>query len=84
MVVNVDVFATAWQTGKTIVIKTNNVRGIFIENGSCICYFGEKIGHIIMLREDSINICSQFDYTMAEMLLDRRTVSDYEDSIEQL
>lgn len=51
--------------GALYLFKTQN-----LSKGSI---FGEKIGHIIMLREDSININSPFDYQIAELLLSQRS-----------
>ena len=47
--------------GSLLLSKTKNLQA-----GSVM---GERIGHIIMLREDSINICSKFDFAVAEFLL---------------
>jgi len=47
--------------GALLLFKTDNLlRGDI---------FGEKIGHIIMPKEDSINICSEFDYRIAEFFI---------------
>jgi CMP-N-acetylneuraminic acid synthetase len=53
--------------GALCLFKVNN-----LSKGSI---FGEKTGHIIMLREDSINIRSKFDYDLAEFLLSRQNAA---------
>jgi len=50
--------------GSFLLFKTSN-----LQTGSVM---GERIGHVIMLREDSINICSKFDFNVAEFLLKKR------------
>lgn len=50
--------------GALCLFKTKN-----LSKGSI---FGEKTGQIIMLKEDSLNIRSSFDYEVAEFLLSRR------------
>ena len=35
-------------------------------------FMGERIGHIIMLREESVNICSKYDFEIAQFLLKKR------------
>ena len=47
--------------GALLLFRTKN-----LEKGSI---FGNKIGHIIMLKEESININSLFDFKIAEFLL---------------
>ena len=50
--------------GSLLLFKTENLlKGISS---------GEKVGHIIMLREDSINICSDYDFQVAELFLGKR------------
>ena len=50
--------------GALLLFKTKNLQA-----GSVM---GERIGHIIMLSEDSINICSKFDFDVAEFWLNKR------------
>lgn len=50
--------------GALLLFKTKN-----LGKGSIM---GDKVGHIIMLREDSINIVSPFDYKVARVLLKER------------
>ncbi len=55
--------------GALLLIKTKN-----LNSGSRL--EGEKRGHIIMLREDSVRLVSEFDFLMAEMLLKRNEMSE--------
>jgi len=54
--------------GVLFLFKTKNLR----DGGSII---GKRIGHIIMLREDSVNICSKYDFEVAQFLLMNRADS---------
>lgn len=50
--------------GALLLFKTNNLAQNSIT--------GEKVGHIIMLREDSLNIVTPFEYKLADFLLSGR------------
>lgn len=45
---------------------------------------GKLIGHIIMLREESINIRSEFDFNVAEYLIKKETLNESSGPIEKL
>jgi len=52
--------------GALMAFKTENIKSGAIT--------GRKIGHIIMLEEDSVNIASAFDYKLVQFLLRERNV----------
>ena len=56
--------------GSLLLFKTEN-----LQTGTSS---GEKVGHIIMLREDSINICSDYDFQVAELFLEKRNAESIE------
>jgi len=50
--------------GAMLLIKTKNLKGKTLE--------GQRRGHIIMLREESVRIMTPLDHEIAEMLLEKR------------
>jgi len=53
--------------GSILLIKTKNLSTNSIE--------GIKRGHMIMLREESVRLISEFDFLIAQMLLKRRKIN---------
>ncbi|OGW47581.1 MAG: hypothetical protein A2Y66_03270 [Nitrospirae bacterium RBG_13_41_22] len=61
---------------RNTIYRGNGALFLFkIKNLAKGAIFGEKIGHIIMLKEESININSPFDYKIAEFLIKERNIS---------
>ena len=56
--------------GALLLIKHDNLTGKSL--------MGKRVGHITMLREDSVRLTSQFDFSIAEMLIaqNKKLISD--------